>query len=64
MSQTKRCFSVLYRYLGQITPHPPRFWHSQGGSALVRKFFIFLFFIFVKYSDFTNSAFLLNFEHF
>ena len=64
LSQIKRWFSVIYRYIGQITPHPPRFWHSQGGSALVRKFFIFYFFIFVKYSDFVNSAFLLNFEHF
>ena len=64
LSQIKRWFSVIYRYIGQITPHPPRFWHSQGGSALVRKFFIFYFLFFVKYSDFSNSAFLPNFEHF
>ena len=64
LSQIIRCFSVLYRYIGQITPHPTPFWHSNDGAALLRKFFIFLFFIFVKYSDFANSAFLLNFEHF
>lgn len=57
-------FSSLYLYRVIYTP-PPRFWHSQGGSALVRKFLFFLFFIFfVKYYDFVNSTFLLNFEHF
>ena len=48
LSQIKYWFSVIYTYIGQTTPHPPRFWHSQGGSALFRKFFIFLFFIFCK----------------
>ena len=48
LSQIKRWFSVIYRYIGQITPYPPNFWHSQGGSALFRKFFIFYFFIFCK----------------
>ena len=57
-------FSDLYGYRANHTP-PPHFWHSQGGSALFRKFFIFLFFIFfVKYYDFANSAFLQNFENF
>lgn len=54
-------FSDLYLYRANYTPHP-RFWHSQCGSALIRKFFIFYFF--VKYYDFNNSAFLPNFEHF
>lgn len=44
-------FSCLYVYR-QITPHPPRFWHSQGGSALVRNFLFFYFYFFVKYYDF------------
>lgn len=48
LSQIKRWLSVIYRYIGQTTPHPPRFWHSQGGSALFRKFFIFFIFIFCK----------------
>lgn len=38
-------FSVLYVCRANCTP-PPRFWHSQGRSALFRKFFIFYFFIF------------------
>lgn len=41
-------FSDLSLYRANHTPPPPRFWHSQGGSALFRKFFIFLFFIFCK----------------
>ena len=65
LSQITRLFSVIYAYIGQTTPHPPRFWHSQCGSALFRKFFIFFIFIFfVKYYDFANSAFLLNFYNF
>ena len=57
-------FSDLRLYRADHTP-PPHFWHSQGGSALFRKFFIFFIFIFfVKYYDFAYSAFLLNFEHF
>lgn len=38
-------FSDLYLYRVIYTP-PPRFWHSQGGSALIRNFLFFLFFIF------------------
>ena len=55
--------SDLRLYRANYTP-PPRFWHSQGGSALFRKFFIFLFLFFVKYYDFANSAFLQNFGNF
>ena len=61
LSQIKCWFSVIYAYIEQTTPHPHHFWHSQGGSALFRKFFIFYFLFFVKYYDFANSAFLLNF---
>ena len=39
--------SDLRLYRANHTP-PPHFWHSQGGSALFQKFFIFLFFIFCK----------------
>ena len=56
-------FSNLRLYRVNHTP-PPRFWHSQGGSALFRKFFIFYFLFFVKYYDFANSAFLPNFDNF
>ena len=44
LSQIKRCFSVIYGYIGQITPHPSPFWHSQGWSALVRNFLFFYFY--------------------
>lgn len=40
-------FRDLHLYRANHTP-PPRFWHSQGGSALFRKFFIFLFLFFCK----------------
>ena len=56
-------FSNLSLYRVIYTP-PPRFWHSQGRSALFRNFLFFIFYFFVKYSDFSNSAFLLIFEHF
>ena len=56
-------YSDLRLYRANHTPHP-RFWHSQGGSALFQKFFIFLFLFFVKYYDFANSAFLPNFDNF
>ena len=56
-------FSDLRLYRVNNTPHP-HFWHSQGGSALFQKFFIFLFLFFVKYYDFANSAFLPNFDNF
>ena len=56
-------FSDLRLYRANYTP-PPRFWHSKGGSAIFRKFFIFLFLFFVKYYDFANSAFLPNFYNF
>lgn len=57
-------YRCLYLYRVIYTP-PPRFGHSQGGSALIRNFLFFYYFIFfVKYSDFSNSAFLPNFEYF
>ena len=61
LSQTKYWFSVIYTYIGQTTPHPP-FLALAGWVSSLPKIFYFLFF--VKYSDFANSAFLPNFEHF
>nr|DAQ80728.1 MAG TPA: hypothetical protein [Caudoviricetes sp.] len=40
-------FRDLHLYRANHTP-PPRFWHSHGGSALFRNFFIFLFLFFCK----------------
>ena len=53
-------FSDLSLYRANHTPHP-RFWHSQGGSALFRKFFIFLFFIFCKILWFFKFRFSTEF---
>ena len=61
LSQIKRLFSVIYDYIGQIIPHPPHFWHSQGGSALFRKFLFFLFFIFCKILWFYQFSFSTEF---
>lgn len=57
-------FSVLWVYRANYHPPPP-FLALAGWVSSRPKFFIFLFFIFfVKYFDFSNSAFLPNFEHF
>ena len=53
-------FRDLHLYRANHTP-PPRFWHSQGGSALFRKFFIFLFFIFCKILWFFKFRFSTEF---
>ena len=53
-------FSDLRLYRANHTPHP-HFWHSQGGSALFRKFFIFLFFIFCKILWFCQFRFSTEF---
>ena len=64
LSQIKRLFSVIYDYIGQITPHPPLLALAVWVSSLPKIFYFFYFLFFVKYYDFANSAFLLNFEHF
>ena len=64
LSQIKRLFSVIYDYIGQITPHTPVFGTRRVGQLSSENFLFFYFLFFVKYYDFANSAFLLNFEHF
>ena len=49
-------FSVLYLYRANHTPHTPRFWQSQSGSALFRIFFFFLFFWFFPSMEFLNQS--------
>ena len=61
LSQIKYWFSVFYPYIGQTTPHPPRFWHSQGGSALFRKFYFFYFYFFCKILWFFKFRFSTEF---
>ena len=64
LSQIKYWFSVIYAYIGQITPHTPVFGTRRVGQLSSENFLFFLFLFFVKYYDFANSAFLQNFEHF
>lgn len=61
LSQIKYWFSVVYSYIGQTTPYPPRFWHSQGGSALVRNFLFFIFYFFCKILCFFKFRFSTEF---
>ncbi len=53
-------FSVLYVCRANCTP-PPRFWHSQGRSALFRKFLFFIFYFFCKILRFFQFSFSTEF---
>ena len=64
LSQIKCLFSVIYAYIGQITPHTPVFGTRRVGQLSSENFLFFLFLFFVKYYDFANSAFLPNFYNF
>ena len=64
LSQIKRLFSVIYDYIGQITPHTPTFGTHRVGQLSSENFLFFYFLFFVKYYDFAYSTFLLNFENF
>ena len=64
LSQIKRLFSVIYDYIGKITPHPPLLELAVWVSSLPNFFYFFYFLFFVKYYYFANSAFLLNFGNF
>lgn len=57
-------FSVLYLYRANHTPTPPFLALAGWVSSLPKIFHFFIFYFFVKYSDFSNSAFPPNFEHF
>ena len=61
LSQIKRLFSVIYAYIGQITPHTPTFGTRRVGQLSSENFLFFYFLFFVKYYDFAYSAFLPNF---
>ena len=56
-------FSNLYLYRVIYTP-PPVFGTRRVGQLSSENFYFLFFIFFVKYSDFSNSAFLPNFEHF
>lgn len=57
-------FSDLSPYRANHTPPPPLLALAGWVSSLPKFFYFFYFLFFVKYSDFVNSAFLPNFEHF
>ena len=48
LSQIKRWLSVIYRYIGQTTPHPPRFGTRRVGQLSSENFLFFLFLFFCK----------------
>lgn len=56
-------FSDLPLYRANNTL-PPAFGTRRVGQLSSDFFYFFIFIFFVKYSDFSNSAFLPNFEHF
>ena len=56
-------FSDLWLYRANYTP-PPTFGTRRVGQLSSENFLFFYFLFFVKYYDFANSAFLLNFCNF
>ena len=61
LSQIKRWLSVIYRYIGQTTPHTPTFGTRRVGQLSSEIFFIFLFFIFCKILWFCQFSFSTQF---
>lgn len=57
-------FSDLWVYRVNCTLPPPFLALAGWVSSRPNFFYFFYFLFFVKYSDFINSAFLPNFEHF
>ena len=56
-------YSDLRLYRANYTP-PPTFGTRRVGQLSSENFLFFYFLFFVKYYDFVNSAFLLNFDNF
>lgn len=54
-------YSVLPLYRAICTPPHPFLALAGRVSSLPKIFYFFIFYFFVKYSDFSNSAFLPNF---
>ena len=61
LSQIKRLFSVIYDYIGQITPHTPTFGTRRVGQLSSENFLFFLFFIFCKILWFCQFSFSTEF---
>ena len=60
LSQIKRLFSVIYDYIGQITPHPPLLALAGWVSSLPKIFYFFIF-IFCKILWFCQFSFSTEF---
>ena len=60
LSQIKRLFSVIYDYIGQITPHPPLLALAVWVSSLPKIFYFFIF-IFCKILWFCQFRFSTEF---
>ena len=57
LSQIKRWFSVIYRYIGQITPSPPLLELAGWVSSLPKIFYFFIFYFFCKILWFCQFCF-------
>ena len=56
LSQIKRWFSVFYRYIGQITPHPPVFCTRRVGQLSSEIFYFFIFCKILRFYQFRFST--------
>ena len=61
LSQIKRLFSVIYAYIGQITPYPPLLALAGWVSSLPKIFYFFYFFYFCKILWFCQFRFSTEF---
>ena len=61
LSQIKCWFTVIYRYIGQTTPHYPVFGTRRVGQLSSENFLFFLFFIFCKILWFCQFNFSTEF---
>ena len=61
LSQIKRLFSVIYVYIGQITPHTPTFSTRRVGQLSSENFLFFYFLFFCKILWFCQFRFSTEF---
>ena len=61
LSQIKCLFSVIYAYIGQITPHTPVFCTRRVGQLSSENFLFFIFYFFCKILWFCQFSFSTEF---
>ena len=64
LSQIKCWFSVIYGYIGQVTPHTPTFGTRMVGQLSSENFLFFLFLFFCKILWFCQFSFSTEFLEF